>query len=127
MERLREIAQTGLTGLFIVVVVVVGVGFALFMGPVKERGNIMEKEGQIVDTYVKRIGEADIFFAAIRLQGGETIVFENRDAVLWWKFNSSDVQQKLVAAKESGITVKLTLTGWRIPEFSWFQNVIRVE
>lgn len=50
-------------------------------------------------------------------------VFENKDS--WWnfKFNSSDVHNKLVP----GQSYKLTVYGWRVPFFSWYRNIVKVE
>ena len=50
-------------------------------------------------------------------------VFENTDSWLFFKFNSSDVQNEL----ESGKTYTVTIAGWRIPFFSMYRNVIRIK
>lgn len=50
-------------------------------------------------------------------------VFENRDS--WWylKFNSSDLYNKLVP----GQTYNVTVTGWRIPFFSMYRNIVELK
>jgi hypothetical protein len=50
-------------------------------------------------------------------------VFENVDAKMYWKFNSSDIQNALTAGKEYTITYY----GWRVPFLSWYPNVVAVK
>ena len=53
----------------------------------------------------------------------KTYVFENTDSLFNLKFNSSDVQAKLVKDGEFRIKVN----GVRFAMFSWYQNIISVE
>lgn len=48
-------------------------------------------------------------------------VFENEDAALIGKFNSSDFYNKL----EPG-THKVRVCGWRVPFLSWYRNIIEI-
>jgi hypothetical protein len=50
-------------------------------------------------------------------------VFENTDALWKLKFNSSDVQGKLMV----GETYNVRVTGLRIPFLSWHRNIVKVE
>ena len=50
------------------------------------------------------------------------IVFENTDCWIRGKFNSSEVYMEL----EVGKTYEVTVTGFRIPIFSMYQNIIGV-
>lgn len=50
-------------------------------------------------------------------------VFENVDSWLYFKFNSSDFQNKLVQGKE----YRLTVYGFRVPFLSWYRNVVKYE
>jgi hypothetical protein len=50
-------------------------------------------------------------------------VFENVDALLFLKYNSSDVYGKL----EVGKTYTVKVAGWRVKFFSWYRNIIRVK
>lgn len=47
-------------------------------------------------------------------------VFKNSDSFLYWKFNSSDVQNDLV----EGQTFEIKYYGWRVPFLSWYPNII---
>ena len=50
-------------------------------------------------------------------------VFENTDSFIFWKMNSSDVQNEL----ERGESYRIRVAGWRIPFFSSYRNIIEVE
>ena len=52
----------------------------------------------------------------------ETETFENTDAFIFGKWNSSDIQGRL--RKDSTYTVKVV--GWRIPFFSSYRNIIEI-
>jgi hypothetical protein len=80
----------------------------------------------VTDTYVKRVGDSDIFFAAVTQDDGETVVVQNHDAWTWGKFNSADVQQVLIAYQKNNQHVTLTIAGWRVPPLSWFENIVQV-
>lgn len=56
-------------------------------------------------------------------KNGNIHVFENTDCLFRWKFNSSDVYAKLEEGKE----YKLTVVGYRIPVFSCYENIVKVE
>lgn len=49
--------------------------------------------------------------------------FENTDAILFWKFDSSDVQGHL----EKGKTYRFKVNGYRVPWMSWYRNILEVE
>ena len=49
-------------------------------------------------------------------------VFVNKDQLIFGKFDSSDVQRKLL----DGNTYKVKVVGWRVPLFSWYRNIISV-
>lgn len=50
-------------------------------------------------------------------------VFENKDAMLLWKFNSSDLQNEF----EPGKTCTARVYGWRINILSWYRNIIEAK
>lgn len=50
-------------------------------------------------------------------------VLENTDAMLFGKFNSSDIQNQLKVGK----TYKVEVVGWRVPFLSWYRNVVAVK
>lgn len=49
-------------------------------------------------------------------------VFQNKDSIFFWKFNSSDIQGNL----KIGSTYKVKVVGVRIPIFSLYRNIIEV-
>jgi hypothetical protein len=53
----------------------------------------------------------------------ENEVFENTDAWIFLKFDSSDIYGKI----KVGHTYKTKVVGWRIPFFSWYRDIINVE
>jgi hypothetical protein len=82
--------------------------------------------GTVSDTYVKRSGDSgDKFFIVID-HDGVSEVFENRDAPLHGKFNSSDVQQDVRKVRESGKQACATVNGKRWEIFSWYRNVLTI-
>lgn len=52
---------------------------------------------------------------------GET--FKNSDTIWGWKFNSSDLYGRL----REGQTCDLTVTGWRLPFFSSYRNILKAD
>ena len=50
-------------------------------------------------------------------------VFENTDNLMFFKFNSADVQNNL----EPGKTYKIKVAGWRIPMLSYYRNILKIE
>lgn len=50
-------------------------------------------------------------------------VFQNTDNYVFGKFDSSDVQNKLMV----GNSYQVKVVGWRVPLFSWYRNIISVE
>ena len=56
-------------------------------------------------------------------ENGNSLVFENTDCFIRWKFNSSNIQGQL----KEGHTYKITVIGYRVPFLSWYQNIIKVE
>ena len=50
-------------------------------------------------------------------------VFENTDNLFRWKFNSSDMYNKIQVGKKYSFVV----VGKRIPFLSWYRNIIKVK
>lgn len=46
--------------------------------------------------------------------------FENRDDLWVGKFNSSDLHGRI----RDGGTYRFTISGWRVPFFSWYPNIV---
>lgn len=53
-------------------------------------------------------------------KNGKTYVFEDTDTLFRWKFNSSDV----FGALKEGETYELTVIGFRVHIFNWYENII---
>lgn len=53
----------------------------------------------------------------------ENETFQNKDSLLFLKFNSADIQGHL----QRGQTYRLKVVGWRIPFFSAYRNIIDIE
>ena len=52
----------------------------------------------------------------------DTEVFENTDSLWYWKWNSSDVYNKI----EVGSTYKAEIYGYRIPVLSMYRNILNI-
>lgn len=50
-------------------------------------------------------------------------VFQNTDAITFFKFNSSDIQGQL----HQDSTYNVVVVGWRVPFLSWYRNIIKVQ
>ena len=69
-------------------------------------------------TKTERVSERYLIFT-------DKEVLKNVDDLFFLKFDSSDVYGKL--SSKQGQVVKLTVQGLRVPLFSWYRNVIKVE
>lgn len=56
-------------------------------------------------------------------ENGNSLVFENTDCLVRNKWNSSNIQGQL----KEGNTYMITVVGYRVPFFSMYQNIIKVE
>lgn len=68
-------------------------------------------------------GDSSKYLVYCEDKEGNSLVFENTDCALRWKWNSSNVQGEL----KVGSTYTITVVGVRIPIFSSYQNIISVE
>ena len=57
------------------------------------------------------------------VETGETRVFQNTDSFFRGKFDSSNVYGSL----KEGETYTITVVGYRIPLFSWYENIVKYE
>lgn len=69
----------------------------------------------VTNTEVKRYNETDKY-----LVFSDHGVFENTDSLLYFKFDSSDVQNELMNKGK----FKITYYGWRVPFFSIYPNIL---
>jgi len=84
--------------------------------------NVQEQEVQVIDLESRRSGES----SELRLIHTNSGVFMNSDTFWWFKFNSSDVQTKLIEAKQSGKKVRIKTAGTRFPLFSQYPNILEI-
>ena len=81
----------------------------------------------ITGVEVKKQGKIDKYLIYAKDPNGTTYTFENTDAYLRGKTNSSDIQSYLYSIADKPILVKLTVTGWRISLLSKYKNIISYE
>lgn len=84
--------------------------------------NVQEQEVHVLELESLRSGES----SELRLIHTNSGVFSNSDTFWWFKFNSSDVQSKLIQAKQSGKKVRIKTVGTRIPLFSQYPNILEI-
>ncbi len=68
-------------------------------------------------------GSEDGFIVWMEDANGTQYEFTNKDQWLRGKFNSSTVQGKL----KEGCTYNIKTCGYRVPLFSWYENIIEYE
>ena len=54
----------------------------------------------------------------------EDEVFANHDSLLFWKWNSSDFHSELI--KNTDKSCNVSVYGWRIPFFSAYRNIYKI-
>ncbi len=76
----------------------------------------------VTEKVVKRYDKSDKYIIFTKLSEGNIRVFQNTDSLLELKFRSSDLQAKI----ETGKSYEIETYGWRIPLFSWYENILNV-
>ena len=80
----------------------------------------------IADTIMTRITDAQMTKTDGRFMiATEDRPLVNEDAKYRFKFNSGDVQNEAIRLR--GKVVKIKKYGWRIPMFSLYENVVKIE
>ena len=95
---------------------IIGLLLIVVLGFVFYRSTIETLEITVTDK--ERVADEDKY-----LIFSEEEVFENTDAWLFLKFNSSDYYRKLAVGEEFEVRV----VGWRVPFLSWYRNIIGVD
>lgn len=105
-------------GMFFLIIIVLLLFLIVF--PIVQ--NFNEQTYTITVTDKERINDSDSskYLVFGKTPNGETMVFENTDALLRGKFDSSNIYGNL----EIGKTYELTVVGFRVPFLSWYQNII---
>lgn len=78
---------------------------------ITDKDRITQKSGDTVTSKYLVFGDDE---------DGNSLVFENTDTLLRFKFNSSNIQGRL----KTGKTYDVTVVGFRIPIFSAYENII---
>lgn len=83
-------------------------------------GTVQTIEINITDAFTKRGSgdDADKYMVET-----EDETFENTDTLMFWKFNSSDLQREL---KQHNGPVRVKVAGWRSTMLSSYRNIIEI-
>ena len=68
----------------------------------------------------------DVYLVQTETLSGEPSVYRNEDALLYGKFDSADLQARVLALAANQQTMAVRHYGWRIRLFSMFPNAIAV-
>jgi len=80
----------------------------------------------VADTIQTRITDAQMTKVDGRFMiATENRPFVNRDVWYRFKFDSGTVQNDAIRLK--GKPVKIKKYGWRMPMFTWYENVVKIE
>lgn len=103
----------------IAVVAIVGVFFGCNFA------NFNDHSAQITVTDKERVNEGDSskYLIMGKDENGNTVVYENTDIFWRGEFDSSNFYADI----EIGKTYNVTLVGFRIPVFSWYENIVSYE
>ena len=120
--RRKKNTKTFFVAIMIAVILVLSIGYeAIF--------SFNDTEYTITVTDKERIyeGSGDTSSSKYLVFGddenGNSLVFENTDCFIRGKWNSSNIQGQL----KEGNTYKVTVVGYRVPFFSMYQNIIKIE
>lgn len=81
------------------------------------------EHARVTDKTVKRSGNKDTYLVFAKFPDNSVKVFENKDSLLEFKFDSSNVQGKVEVGREYTIRTY----GFRIPMMSMYENILGVE
>lgn len=100
------------------------IGFTIFLvlSPVWFIPLYRHSEQTVVITVVskERIAEKNSGKYLVYTKGE---VFEVTDTVSYWRFDSSELYGELGEGK----SYRCKISGWRVPFFSWYRNIIEIE
>lgn len=107
-----------LTAIALVVIAVITVPVINFSNDHKYTVTITDKERVITQVAEGQTDSKYLIYSEDK--NGKTYVFEDTDTLFRWKFNSSDVY----GALKEGETYELTVIGFRVHIFNWYENII---
>ena len=120
--RRKKNTKTFFVAIMIVVILVLSIGYEAIFSfndteytiTVTDKERIYEGSGDTSSSKYLVFGDDD---------NGNSLVFENTDCFIRGKWNSSNIQGQL----KEGNTYKITVVGYRVPFFSMYQNIIKIE
>ena len=107
-----------LTAIALVVIAVIAVPVINFTNDHTYTVTITDKERVTTQSAEDSIDSKYLIYGED--ENGKTYVFEDTDTLFRWKFNSSDV----FGALKEGETYELTVIGFRVHIFNWYENII---
>lgn len=126
-SKLESLAgMKGIIAIVIIAVLVIGIDIKMFNFNDKEYIVTVTDKDRITESKKDSDGNKETTSKYIVYgdgENGESLVFENTDCFIRFKFNSSNIQGQL----KEGHTYKLTVIGYRVPFLSWYENIIKVE
>ena len=120
--RRNKNTKTFFVSIMIAVILVLSIGYEAIFSfndteytiTVTDKERIYEGSGDTSSSKYFVFGDDD---------NGNSLVFENTDCFIRGKWNSSNIQGQL----KEGNTYKVTVVGYRVPFFSMYQNIIKIE
>ena len=120
--RRKKNTKTFFVAIMIAVILVSSIGYESIFSfndteytiTVTDKERIYEGNGDTSSSKYLVFGDDD---------NGNSLVFENTDCFIRGKWNSSNIQGQL----KEGNTYKVTVVGYRVPFFSMYQNIIKIE
>ncbi len=107
-----------LTAIALVIIAVITVPVISFTNDHAYTVTITDKERVITQVYKGQTDSKYLIYGEDK--NGKTYVFEDTDTLFRGKFNSSDVY----GALKEGETYELTVIGFRVHLFNWYENII---
>jgi hypothetical protein len=111
MDDIFDLLTLGIMGIVVVVIIFFSTMFYVYGTDEYVTFTVVEKE---------RVAESDSARYLIFTDGE---VFENTDSLWYWKWRSSDIYGNI----KEGKTYNAHVYGWRVPFFSWYRNIIKME
>lgn len=106
------------TAIILVVIAVIAVPVMNFTNDHQYTITITDKERVTIQSDKDNIDSKYLIYGED--ENGKTYVFEDTDTLFRGKFNSSDVY----GALKEGETYELTVIGFRVHIFNWYENII---
>lgn len=106
---------------FTTIVFILSLLLLIFNITIDVSSNFIQQNVTLTITEKEVVNGTYLFYG--RTQNREVLVVENKDNMLYGKFNSSDIYSTILIGK----TYNLKVIGYRIPFLSRYQNIISYE